>query len=114
MPAVQEELASLEEKALILRENYLEFLRKVHESELDENLLKAQQGERVSVLNPAEPPSRPIRPRWQYLGIGLLCSLGLALASGVMLDLLDPVVVSTDQINRVSALPVLGSVARIR
>ena len=35
MPAVQEDLASLEEKASILRENYLDFLRKVQDAELE-------------------------------------------------------------------------------
>jgi len=114
MPAVQEELASLEEKASILRENYLDFLRKVQDAELDANLLKAQQGERVSVLNPAEPPSQPIRGRWQYLGFGLFASVGLAVLIGISLELLDPVVVSVEQVAQLSGLPTLGSVARIR
>jgi uncharacterized protein involved in exopolysaccharide biosynthesis len=114
MPPVQEELASLEEKASILRENYLDFLRKVQDSELDENLLKAQQGERVSVLNPAEPPSKPIRGRWQYLGFGLFASLGFAIFVGIVLEFVDPVVVSAEQVARLSGLPTLGSVARIR
>jgi polysaccharide biosynthesis transport protein len=114
MPAVQEDLASLEEKASILRENYLDFLRKVQDAELDENLLKAQQGERVSVLNPAEPPSQPMRGRWQYLGFGLFASLGLALVVGVALEFVDPVVLSAEQVAQLSGLPTLGSVARIR
>ena len=114
MPAVQEDLSSLEEKASILRENYLDFLRKVQDAELDENLLKAQQGERVSVLNPAEPPSQPTHGRWQYLGFGLFASLGLALLIGIALEFVDPVVISAEQISRLSGLPTLGSVARIR
>ena len=113
MPAVQEGLASLEEKALILRESYLEFLRKVQDSQLDENLLKAQQGERVSLLNTAEPPSHPARSRWQYLAIGLVASLGLALLAGLALEFLDPVVVAPDQLTRLVGQPVLGWVARI-
>ncbi len=98
MPAVQEDLASLEEKASILRENYLDFLRKVQDAELDENLLKAQQGERVSVLNPAEPPSQPMHGQWQYLGFGLFASLGLALVVGIALEFADPVVISAEQV----------------
>ena len=114
MPAVQEGLASLEEKALILRESYLEFLRKVQDSQLDENLLKAQQGEGVSLLNPAEPPSYPARSRWKYLALGLLASLGLALLTGLALEFLDPVVVARDQLTRLIGQPVLGWVGRIR
>jgi uncharacterized protein involved in exopolysaccharide biosynthesis len=114
MPEVQEGLASLEEKGEILRENYLDFLRKVQDAELDENLLKAQQGERVSVLNPAEPPSEPARGRNQYLAFGLLASLGLAVVVGVALEFLDPVVVTAEQVARLTGLSTLGSVDRIR
>ena len=114
MPEVQEGLASLEEKGEILRENYLDFLRKVQDAELDENLLKAQQGERVSVLNPAEPPSEPARGRNQYLAVGLLASLGLAVVVGVALEFLDPVVVTAEQVARLTGLATLGSVDRIR
>jgi protein tyrosine kinase modulator len=114
MPEVQEGLASLEEKGTILRETYLDFLRKVQDAELDENLLKAQQGERVSVLNPAEPPSEPARGRTQYLAFGLLASLGLAVVVGLALEFLDPVVISAEQVARLTGLSSLGSVDRIR
>lgn len=114
MPAVQEELASLEEKELILRETYLEFLRKVQDAELDENLLMAQQGERVSVLNPAEPASQPIRGRWQYLAFGLIASLGFAVVLGLALEFADPVVLSPEHVVQLTGLPTLGSVGRIR
>jgi uncharacterized protein involved in exopolysaccharide biosynthesis len=114
MPAVQEELAALEEKAVILRENYLDFLRKVQDAELDESLLKAQQGERVSVLSEAEPPARPIRDRWKYLAFGLFASLGFAVVVGIALEFFDPVVVSPEQVARLTGLPTLGSVGRIR
>lgn len=113
MPRVQEELASLEQQASISRENYLEFLRKVQNAELGGNLLDAQQGRRVSVLNQAEPPSRPVGAPLRYLALGLVASLGLAVAVGAALELLNPVVLSPDDILGSVGQPVLGWVTRI-
>jgi uncharacterized protein involved in exopolysaccharide biosynthesis len=113
MPQVQEDLAALEEKAMILRENYLEFLRKVQDAELAEDLLLAQQGERISVLNRAEPPSKPTRARWQALVIAIGVSIAAALGAALLVELVDPVVVSADQVEQITSLPVLGSVGRI-
>lgn len=113
MPEVQEELSALEEKSMILRENYLEFLRKVQDAELAKDLLLAQQGERISVLNRAEPPSKPTQARWQTLAIGIGVPALAALGIAVLAELVDPVVVSGDQIEQFTSLPVLGSIGRI-
>lgn len=111
-PAREETLNALEERESVLREDYLEFLRKVQDAELAQNLESAQQGERFSVVDPAAVPSRP-NPRWVYAALGGLGSLALALGVGVLLELLDPVLVSVDQLESVGELPVLGSVSRI-
>jgi uncharacterized protein involved in exopolysaccharide biosynthesis len=112
-PARTEELGALEEKATVLRESYLEFLRKVQEAELAENLEATQSGERVSVLNWASPPTRPERARWKYLVAGIIASFGAAAAVGVLLETFDPVLLSPAQMEAAADLPVLGSVPRI-
>jgi uncharacterized protein involved in exopolysaccharide biosynthesis len=112
-PARAEDLSALEEKATVLRESYLEFLRKVQEAELAENLEATQSGERVSVLNWATPPTRPERARWKYLVVGIIASFGAAAAVGVLLETFDPVLLSPAQMEAASDLPVLGSVPRI-
>jgi len=112
-PARQEELGALEEKESVLRETYLEFLRKVQEAELAQNLEATQSGERVSVLNWATPPTRPEHEPWKYLLAGLLASFGAALAVGVLLEIFDPFLLSTEQMETAGELPVLGSVPRI-
>lgn len=109
----EEELKALEDDAQVLRDNYLQFLRKVQAAELAENLESAQQGERVAVLDRALPPTQPEKRRLKYLVAGLLGSLMLAGAVGVGLELWDPVVVSAEQIQNSFDLPVLGSVPRI-
>jgi uncharacterized protein involved in exopolysaccharide biosynthesis len=113
MPAVQEQLAALEEKSTILREQYFEFLRKVQDSELSESLLLAQQSERVSVLNRAVPPRRPMRARWKFLALGLVASLGLSVWLGLVLEMTDPVLLTPGQVEAAGEIPVLASVPRI-
>jgi len=112
-PARQEALAALDEKASVLRETYLEFLRKVQEAELAENLEATQSGERVSVLSWATPPTRPERARWKYLLVGIVASAGLAGALVLVLEAFDPVLLTAVQMEAAGDLPVLGSVPRI-
>jgi uncharacterized protein involved in exopolysaccharide biosynthesis len=112
-PLRAEDLEALEQKAGVLREEYLDFLRKVQEAELAESLELAQQGERVSVLNRAEPPTRPKRNRLQYLVAGIVASLAAAAAAGVLLEIDDSVLVDAQQIESKTGLPVLGWVSRI-
>jgi uncharacterized protein involved in exopolysaccharide biosynthesis len=108
-PARQEELAALEEREGVLRENYREFLRKVQEGELAASLESAQQGERFSVLEEAVPPSAPTRSRWSRLAQGVVASLALSLGVGLLLELLDPVLVTSRQVETASGVPILGS-----
>jgi uncharacterized protein involved in exopolysaccharide biosynthesis len=89
-PARQLEIGALEQRASVLRENYIEFLNKVQEAELAENLELAQQGERITVG-------------------AFLFSIGV----GLLFELLDPVVLSARQVESVSGMPVLGSVPRV-
>jgi uncharacterized protein involved in exopolysaccharide biosynthesis len=112
-PKRQEELNALEEKVGVLRGSYREFLRKVQDAELAQNLESAQQGERVTILDPAAPPARPERNRRKYLLAGIAAAFGFSLAVGFMLELADPVVVSSDHAETAFGLPVLGSVNRI-
>jgi len=102
-PARQEVLIALEERESVLREKYLEFLRKVQDAKLAQSLELAQHGERFSVVDPAVEPTRPVRRRRRYAALGI----------GILLEIRDPVLVSADQLELVSELPVLGSVSRI-
>jgi succinoglycan biosynthesis transport protein ExoP len=112
-PARDEALIALEEQEGVLRENYLGFLRKVQEAELAQSLESTQHGERFSIVDPAAIPTSASQKRWQFAGLGVLASLALSLAVGVLLEIRDPVLVSADQLEMLAELPVLGSVPRI-
>lgn len=112
-PVRQEEFAALEQRATVLRENYLQFLRKVQEAELAQSLESAQQGARISILDSASPPTEQLRARWKILALGMVASLALTLGLAVLLELLDAVVVSALQLEALTDKPVLGSIPRI-
>jgi capsular polysaccharide biosynthesis protein len=82
----------------------------VEAAELAENLESAKQGGQVSLLDPALPPASPKLPRSLVGLAGLAASIGLALGVAVLLELIDPVVISAGQITSISDRPVLGTV----
>lgn len=112
-PQVTEELGALEQVESVLTEKYLGSLRKVEEAELAESLESAQQGSQISMLDPAQIPAAPKRPRWMMLVGGLAATLGLMLGLAVLLELVDPVVVGAGQLERLAERPVLGSLPRV-
>lgn len=111
-PARAQELAALEQRATVLREDYLQTLRKVEEAELAESLESAQQGARISILDPAVRASSVARPRWTIAATGLAFALALSVGAAVLLEILDPVVVRTSQLEELTGSPVLGSFPR--
>jgi uncharacterized protein involved in exopolysaccharide biosynthesis len=112
-PAVGEQVAALEEKEQVLREDYQGTLRKVKEAELAESLESAQQGARISILEPAVPPVSPKHPRWLVLLAGAAATFGLAMATCVLLEFVDPVVVGAQQLQSLAGRPVLGSIPTV-
>jgi uncharacterized protein involved in exopolysaccharide biosynthesis len=109
MPAISEELSALEQRAQVLREDYLDAERKVQDAELANHLESAQQGAQVSVLDSAPVPTSPERPRWLIALAGVALSGVLALASALLLELFDPVVLGIRQIQSQNSSPILGS-----
>lgn len=113
MPQHHEQLAALERRAEALRESYRDFLHKVEEAELSEAVELAQQGERATVLDRAIPPTQPETPLWLLGAAGVVLSLGIALGLAILLELLDGVILRSDQLEEEFGLPVLGTGGRI-
>jgi uncharacterized protein involved in exopolysaccharide biosynthesis len=113
IPAVGQELGALAQRETVLRDNYLDFMHKVQDAELAQSLELAQQGGRVSILDPASLPTEPKRPRWRIALGGVAASIGLALALGLLLELLDPLIMTAEALKTLAGVPVLGSLPRI-
>ena len=113
IPAIAEELAALEQKESVLREDYTASMRKVEQAELAESLESAQQGGQVSILDEAAVPSAPTRSRSLVLMAGLVLTGAFALGVAVLLELVDPIVIGARQIEDLSGRPVLGAVPHV-
>jgi uncharacterized protein involved in exopolysaccharide biosynthesis len=113
-PGHEEALAALEQETSVVEGSYLETLTRLREAELAEKLELAQQGEWVTILDPAEPPLAPERARWKLVVAGIFGSLGLAFVVGLVLEWWDPVIISPGMAESVGGAPVLGFAPRIR
>jgi protein tyrosine kinase modulator len=112
-PVVGEQIAALEEKEQVLRQDYQDTLRKVKEAEFAESMESAQQGSKISVLQAAEAPVKPKRPRWLVLVVGIVATFGLAMVMSLLLEFVDPVVIDVRHLQSLSGRPVLGSIPTV-
>jgi succinoglycan biosynthesis transport protein ExoP len=112
VPDNQDDLESLNQRLGVLRSNYLEFLRKVQEAELAETLESAQQGPRVAVLDRATPPSEPMESRYRKAMMFVIMTIGMVGGVGLLLEFMDPVIVSAEHFERIGSSPLLGAVYR--
>ncbi len=109
IPERSNEISALQERAAVLRGSYLEFMQKVQDAELAEELESAQQGPRVTMLDRAQVPTGPARPMIMFLLPALVATIALAAGIGVGLELLDPVVLSGGHLEKIGSPALLGS-----
>ena len=110
IPKREEELGALEEKEGVLQETYTDLLGKVQEAVLSLDLERAQQGGHVSILESAPVPNTPTQSRMLFAVACIAAAIALAVAVGVLLELVDPVLVASSDTRSVESIPVLGSV----
>ncbi len=114
IPARQEELMALQQREELLRERFVGASRKVQEAELAESLQRAQQGFQVSQLDVAIPPAEPTRTRFKFAVLAVGAVLGASVMTGLLLELVDPVILTSRQIERHTGLIPLGVIPKIR
>jgi uncharacterized protein involved in exopolysaccharide biosynthesis len=114
IPAREETLSALQQQEQLLLERFVRAARKVQEAELAESLQHAQQGYRVSVLDPAGVPRRPVRSPLLIAALAAAGLLGASAVSGLLLEFLDPVIVGSRQLEADTGMAPLGVVPRIR
>ena len=113
IPAREQELTTMEEKSRVLRNKYEEYLHKVEQAQVAEDLYRAQQGVEVAILEPALPPPQK-RNRRPLLAAGAaaLC-FGMALAAALAKEWFDPHLATAEGVEAELGIPVLGSIPSI-
>ena len=109
-PQRGEQLAELESKEAVLRENYVEFERKAKDADLALRVELAQQGRRVVVLEHATPPLAPLRSPLLYLLSAVIVALGAGIGAAVVLENADPVLISDEHLKEHLEVPLLASI----
>ena len=66
----------------------------------------------MSRLEPASPPSDPKLPFWQLLLGAVAGVLGLTLGCGLLLELRDPVILASSELEALTGMTLLGEVPR--
>lgn len=87
VPLREQQLSDLTRDYNISKEHYSSLLEKTLSAEMATDLEKRQQGERFTIIDPAQPPQRPYKPRrLAMMGSALLGSLFLAFGTVIVLD----------------------------
>jgi len=110
-PANEQRFADLRRDYDISLKNYQTLLEKKLNAKLSENLEKRQKGERFSVIDPANLPEKPFKPRRGFIAIfGLAAGLGTGLGLAMLLDFMNPAFRRPEDFEGVFDFPVLASI----
>ena len=85
LPVREQQLTALSRDYEIAKANYKSLLDKRIAADMATDLERRQQGERFTMIDPAQPPSKPFSPDrvpWAALGCGLSLLIGIAAAWG--------------------------------
>jgi len=85
----------------------------VGQAELAQAVESAQQGERATVIDRAVTPMRPDSSPLKMLVVLIVGTFGAAIALAILLELVDPVIVSASEIEANYRVPVIGSIPRL-
>jgi polysaccharide biosynthesis transport protein len=92
-----------------------EVMNKILEARIAEGMEEHQKGEKFTLIDPASYPEKPVSPnRLLILLAGVFCSLGAGAGSVALVEHLDHSVKNSDDLVRLTGLPVLGSIVRIQ
>jgi polysaccharide biosynthesis transport protein len=90
---------------------YQEILSKQTEAQVSANLETQKKGERFTLIEPPQPPEKPIKPnRVLILVMGVIFSIALGIAAVVGRDTLDASVRGPNDIRQILQVPALASI----
>lgn len=110
-PRREQELVALSRDYDNLKKTYNELLTKQTEAKISEDLEVRQRGDRFQILDPANLPTEPFKPKKQKLFLlGFLLASGLAFGGAFALEWMDPTLRSTRDFRHFFDLKVLASI----
>ena len=110
-PGVEEQYKALMRDYETAQKFYNDLLAKKNESEMQTDMERRQQGEQMSLLNPANPPDSPSFPnRWLFASGGLAAGLTLGLSLAIWLEVRDKSIRDERDVLAALEMPMLVSV----
>ncbi len=91
------------------QQRYIDLSHKLTEAQVARQMEEAQQGERFKIIDPAQRPEKPFKPNHiAIVLIGFVLALGLATGICALRENLDTSVKSTNELARLTGIPVLS------
>jgi uncharacterized protein involved in exopolysaccharide biosynthesis len=113
-PKVEQEYLALTRDYQNASTKHQEVMNKILEARISEGMEEHQKGEKFTLIDPASFPQKPVSPkRWLIFLAGVIMSLGAGFGTVALAEHLDHSVKSSDELVRLTGLPVLGSIIRI-
>jgi uncharacterized protein involved in exopolysaccharide biosynthesis len=110
-PEVEQEYRVLARDLESAQLKYQEILAKQTEAQVAENLETERKGERFTLIEPPQPPEKPISPnRFAILLVGIVLSLGAGFAAVMAHESLDASVRGPGDIRDLLQVPALASI----
>jgi uncharacterized protein involved in exopolysaccharide biosynthesis len=114
-PKVEQEYLALARDYQNAAAKHQEVMNKILEARISEGMEEGQKGEKFTLIDPASYPEKPVSPkRWLILLAGVILSLGVGFGTVALAEHLDHSVKNSDELARLTGLPVLGSILRIQ
>lgn len=110
-PANEQKLTALRRDYDMSLKNYQTLLEKKLSAKLAENLEKRQKGERFKIINPANLPEKPFKPRkTAVIMAGAMTGAGIGAGLVFLLELMNPAFRKPEDFDGVFSQPVLASI----
>jgi uncharacterized protein involved in exopolysaccharide biosynthesis len=107
-PATEQKLNQLMRDYQTARRKYEDVINKLMEAKVSQGMEQSQQGERFTIIDPAELPDKPYKPnRLAIAAIGMVLALGCGVGVAGAMESLDQSVKSAGEMETLTDLPVL-------
>ncbi len=92
------------------RKKYDELMNKLMEAKIAQKLEESQKGERFTIIDPAQLPERPYKPkRGAIILIGFVLALGAGVGTVAITEYLDRSLKTPEDVKRVASVPLLAA-----